>query len=456
MPSVNVKDLIDTSRISAFQVRVFALCGLVILLDGIDYQVIGIVAPRLIQEFGIPRGDLGWVFAGGPLGAAIGGLSCGLLADRIGRQRMLVATTFLFGAATFATTLIHGFAPLLLLRFVTGLGLGGAVPCCIALTSEYAPARRRAAIVSLLWAAFPLGGMTGGFLNAYLIGFLDWRHLFEIWGAVPMAVALFLLLLPESAQFLIVRRPGDPALRRIVSRLTGASAGAATFTTTEERLSGVPLKHLFQNGRAAGTVPLWFAMFIVLGSLTVLAAWTPVLLTPLGFTSSDAALVIAVHGLGSFLGTACAGRLLERFGVTRVVIPTFVMAGLSVLAYGQAGGSGFTTLAAASFATGIFLGIGSSSVIALAAVTYPTAVRSTGIGWAVAMGRFGSVIGPAGMGFMVGAGAGMAQVFGLLGAVLLIAIPFLWLLGRYTQRRQVLDEAVPFDPALAIGPAGTR
>lgn len=146
--SINVATLIDSRPISSFQLYVFLLCGLVVLLDGIDYQVIAIAAPLISRELGIERGVLGWVFAAGPLGAAIGGLTCGLIADRFGRQRTLTATTCLFGVATFATAYASDFASLLTLRFITGLGLGGAVPCFIALTSKYAPRRRRASIVS--------------------------------------------------------------------------------------------------------------------------------------------------------------------------------------------------------------------------------------------------------------------------------------------------------------------
>lgn len=455
MQTINVTELIDKSRISGFQFLVFSLCGLVILLDGIDYQVIGIVAPRLVQEVGTGRGALGWVFGAGPLGAALGGLTCGLLADRFGRRKTLVATTLLFGAATFATAFIGSLEPLLLLRFITGLGLGGAVPCCIALTSEYAPARRRATIVSFLWAAFPLGGMTGGFVNAYFIGVMDWSQLFEIWGVVPMGVAVVLLVfLPESARFLIVRRTGADRVRWIVGRIDPVHANAASFVATEEILEGVPVKHLFQGGRSTGTIPLWFAMFIALGVLTVLAAWTPALLTPLGFTSSDAALILAALGFGSVVGTVCAGWLMELFGVRRVVIPTFVLAGLSVFTFGWAASRGFNALAVATVLTGIFLGLGSASVIALAALAYPTAIRSTGIGWAIAAGRFGSVIGPVCVGLMVGAGTGMTEVFGTLGAILLLALPFIWLLSLYIGRRRVLFDASPLDPTLALSRAG--
>ena len=159
MAAFNITAHINNSPLSSFQIRVFLICALVIFLDGIDYQIIGIVAPLVIKEFGVERSVLGGVFAAAALGAAIGSVLCGSIADRIGRKLTLIGAVTLLGVATAATALAHDVSTLMAIRFITGLGLGGAVPCCVALTSEYAPVRRRAAIVSLLWSAFPLGAM---------------------------------------------------------------------------------------------------------------------------------------------------------------------------------------------------------------------------------------------------------------------------------------------------------
>lgn len=428
---IDVTTLIDEAPLSRFHVTVFLLCAAVVFLDGIDTQVIGIAAPMISAEHGIARALLGWVFSAGTLGATIGALVCGLVADRVGRKTVLVAATVLFGVFTLATTLADGFASLAALRFATGLGLGGAVPCFVALTSEYAPASRRAAAVTLLWAAFPLGGMTGGFLNASLINLLGWRALFVVWGAAPLVVAAAVAVwLPESVRFLLAHRTHSKEIGRIVERLSpGATAGGAVFTAREADLPGFALKHLFVEGRALGTVPLWVISFLVFGALTVIAVWTPALLTAHSFPPADAALVVGFNGLGSFIGTSAAGRLIERFSAARTMIPAFIFAAVALMLYGGSSFA-FTAMAFASLAAGVLLGVSSSSVVALSAAAYPTAIRSTGIGWALGFGRFGSVLGPLAVGAMVGAHWSLVQIWVVLGCVLMLAVPCVWIVSR--------------------------
>jgi len=212
--TVDVTDVIDR-QLSRYQLGVFFLCGMVVVLDGIDTQVVGIGAPLIAKELAIAPALFGWLFSAGTIGAAIGALICGVLADRIGRKRVLILATTIFGLATLATGLAGNFTQLLVWRFVTGLGLGGAVPCFVALTSEYAPARWRPRIVSLLWASFPLGASVGAFINSYIVAYLGWRPLFFLWGATPLAVALILLAaLPESVRFLVARGGRTERVRR--------------------------------------------------------------------------------------------------------------------------------------------------------------------------------------------------------------------------------------------------
>ncbi|MES2260264.1 MAG: MFS transporter [Pseudomonadota bacterium] len=449
--TVDVTRLIDDKPISRFQLGVFLLCAMVVFLDGIDYQIIGLAAPLLIGELGIARSSLGLVFSAGTLGAAIGALSCGLIADRFGRKRVLIATTMLFGLATVATASATGLSSLALVRFVTGLGLGGAVPCLVALTSEYAPKARRATIVSLLWAAFPLGATIGGFVNAYLIHQHGWRTLFYVWGLAPVLAGVVLIVcLPESVRFLLARGARQQAVAAIVARITGQRSEGSTFVTTDEHLAGMPIKHLFKDGRAMGTLPLWAAMFVVLGSLMVITAWTPTLITPHGFTPADAAMIIGINSMGSFIGTCSAGWLIERIGVARCVIPAFIGSAIGVIFFGNAVAS-FEGLAMCSFAVGICLGISSSSGIALSVLVYPTAVRSSGIGLAMAMGRFGAVFAPLAVGLMVSRNASVGDVFFAVSMALLLAVPCIWLLAVYSKRRALLAPQEAPTVALVAG-----
>ena len=438
MAAFNITAHINNAPLSSFQIRVFLICALVIFLDGIDYQIIGIVAPLVIKEFGVERSVLGGVFAAATLGAAIGSVLCGSIADRIGRKLSLVGAVTLLGLATAATALAYDISTLMIIRFITGLGLGGAVPCCVALTSEYAPARRRAAIVSLLWSAFPLGAMCGGFINAALIRQFEWRYLLYIWGFATLLVAVIVLLgLSESVRFLLnAKRPesskNQGAVLKIVRQIGQTDIAQNTPVVALERTTtDASIGHLFDQGRIFGTVPLWAVMFIILGSLTVLASWSPALLVPLGFTPADAALIIGFNGLGSFLGAGIAGRAIERLGLLPSALPGFIGAALAALFYGWAGTASFTTLAAASVFAGFCLGYSSSIGLALAALVYPVTIRSTGIGCAMGAGRIGAVFGPLAVGLMVARGASMFQVFAAVSLALIVALPCIWALSRF-------------------------
>jgi AAHS family 4-hydroxybenzoate transporter-like MFS transporter len=430
-PTINVARLIDQQGITRFQGMIFGLCALVVFLDGIDTQVIGLAAPVLSRQFGFERQLLGWVFSAGTLGATIGAFACGLVADRFGRKTVLVLATAWFGLATLATSAAGSFEALVVCRFLTGLGLGGAIPCFVALTTEYSPARQRATIISLMWSAFPLGGMVGGFINAYLIATWSWQSLFVVWGAVPVLVAgLLAFFLPESIRFLLSRQRSAADIGTIVRRIVPSAVPAdAAYSSDETHLAGLPLRHLFTERRTDKTLLLWAASFLVFGSIVIIPAWAPALLAPLRFAPATAAIIVAFNGLGSFVGTAIAGRLVQRFGVVRSIIPSALFAALGVGLFGLSAGS-LATATAASLIAGLFLGIASSSIVTLSALAYPTAVRSTGIGWSMGWGRCGSVAAPLFVTSMLGAHLAIPEIWSALGAVLVIAAPCIWWLAR--------------------------
>lgn len=429
-PAVSLTDVIDRN-LSRYQVGIFLLCAMVVFLDGIDTQVVGIGAPLIGRELGIGKASFGWVFAAGTLGATIGALACGVIADRLGRKGTLIVATAVFGVFTLATAFVTGYDSLLLCRFATGIGLGGAVPCFVALTSEYAPTNRRATVVSLLWAAFPLGAAVGALINSYIVFAIGWRPLFLLWGAAPLAVAaLHLFVLPESVRFLLTRG-GDPArVAAILNRIEPGSATAGQrFTADEPSMVRKSPAELFSPALRTASWSLSLTALAVFGLLTVAASWMPTLLTPYGFTPAMGAIVVASNGFGSFFGTTSAGFLLERVGVLRCVVPALVGAAVSFTALGIVTGS-FGLVVAASFAAGLFLGVSSSSMLAMAALTYPTAIRSTGVGWAMGMGRFGSVVAPLLVGLTVRAEWPILGVMLALSLVSAAAIPCVLVLAR--------------------------
>jgi len=430
--SFNVSELIDTQPLGAFQVRIVALCALVALLDSLDLQSIGLAAPAMIADLHIRPSSLGAVFSAALAGLALGAFSFGLLADRVGRKAVLVGATVCFGLFTICTALAPNLNVLLVYRFCAGLGLGGAMPSFISLTSEYVPRRLRAPVVAVLWAGFPLGGIVGGVLASWIIPALGWQSVFWVGGVLPLLVgAILVVALPESISFLVATAAPAAHVRRLLRKAFPAAAvpAHATFVLNEERASGVSVLRLFAMGRALGTTVLWISFFIVFMMLVTNSAWAPTLLKREGIEISESALAMAVYNLGAMIGTVVAGWLVVRIGAA-VVLP-IVMVGsavsLGLVGYAAPSAQLVTTLEGLF---GLFLGCGSSGLIALAAIYYPTAIRSTGVGWAMGMGRVGSFAGPLAVGSLVATGLSTVGVFVALGLPALVAAATTVIAGR--------------------------
>jgi AAHS family 4-hydroxybenzoate transporter-like MFS transporter len=426
MPSpstdINVTELIGSRPLSRYQIRIVMLCGFIALLDGFDLQIIGLAAPAIAQLLHIPRASMGGVFSAALAGLALGSFGLGWVADRIGRKRVLVASTLCFGIFTLATPFADSYGTLLLVRFLTGLGLGGAVPCCIALSSEYTPLRKRATIVAFLWTGFPLGGVLGGLLGSWLIPTLGWQWLFWIGGVLPLATSLLLLtLLPESVGYLVSSGAAPARVAAVLKRVCGADLPPdAQFVLGEERTRPGNVGQLFSHGRALATLLIWASFFVVYLQLVANSAWSPILLSHVGVPVASSALAMAAFNFGSVIGTSTAGLLLTRFGGARV-LPVALLG--TLVAYGLVGRAApdVGLIIVLESLVGLFLGCASTSLIALSALSYPTPLRSTGIGWAIGMGRIGSFVGPLFVGALLAREWSVAAIFVALAAPALLA-----------------------------------
>jgi AAHS family 4-hydroxybenzoate transporter-like MFS transporter len=415
---INVQDFLNQNPFSPFQWLIFALCFVIVLLDGFDTAAIGFIAPSLIKEWGVSRPALAPVLSAALLGLAAGALIAGPTADRIGRKVVLTGSVLLFGVACVWSSLSTSLAELTVLRFVTGVGLGAAMPNAVTLMSEYCPDKRRATLTNAMFCGFPLGAALGGFLAAWMIPQWGWRSVLLAGGTVPVLLAiLIVLLLPESVRFLVAKGAAPARIRAALSRISATAADARKFVMTEaaartDGKSGIGL--VVSRPYLAGTVMLWLTYFMGLVIFYALINWMPLLLKDAGFPPQTATRISALFPLGG-VGAVLFGWLMDRYNANLVIAAGFAATAASVFAIGQASGN-VALLAAVVFLAGIMMNTAQSSLPALAAAFYPTEGRATGVSWMLGIGRFGGIAGS----FLVAELA--RRQFGFAGTFTVIAV----------------------------------
>ncbi|MBN6731097.1 3-(3-hydroxy-phenyl)propionate transporter MhpT [Burkholderia multivorans] len=370
------------------------LCFAIALLEGLDLQSVGVAAPRMAHEFRLTVSQMGIAFSAGTFGLLPGAMLGGWLADRIGRKQVLIASVCLFGLLSIATAQVSSFAMLVVVRALTGLGLGGAMPNLIALSSEAVGARSRSSAVAVMYCGIPFGGVIASLIGVLLAGDTEWRHIFYVGGVGPLLLApLLIALLPESRAFLDV-----------------SASGAARAGVRDT---------LFGGGRTGSTLALWISYFCTLIVLYFLLNWLPSLMAAKGLARGQAGIVQIFFNIGSGLGVLGIGMSMDRMRPARVVGGMYAGIVLSLAALAIA--PGLMWLSVAAFAAGMFVVGGQSVLYALAAIYYPTAMRGTGVGSAVAVGRLGSVVGPLAAAELLAMGRSASVVIGASIPVTLVA-----------------------------------
>lgn len=392
---VDVQTFLNENRFSGYQWLVFALCFVIVLLDGFDTAAIGFIAPSLINEWGVTRPALAPVLSAALFGLAAGALSAGPLADRLGRKLVLVGAVLVFGIACLGSAFAGDLTQLTVLRFVTGVGLGAAMPNAVTLMSEYCPDQRRAMLTNAMFSGFPLGAAFGGFLAAWMIPQWGWRSVLVLGGLMPLVlVVLLVLFLPESVRYMVASSQPVERMRAVLSRISASAQQAQSFFMTEAKpaspgQSGLAV--VLSPAYRVGSIMLWLAYFMGLVIFYALINWMPILFKDAGITPKDAALIAALFPLGG-VGAIFFGWLMDRFNGNRIIAVGYALTAASIYASGQvAGNVGLLVLVV--FVAGAIMNTAQSSMPALAAGYYPTQGRATGVAWMLGIGRFGGIAG---------------------------------------------------------------
>jgi AAHS family 4-hydroxybenzoate transporter-like MFS transporter len=430
----DVQKLIDASAFSGVQRWLLTLCFLVVAIDGFDTAIIGFIAPALRVEWHLEIAQLGPLFAAGLFGLMIGSFVVGPFADRYGRKTMLVVAALCFGGASLASAFSTGIRSLTWLRFATGMGLGGAMPTAITLTSEYCPTHRRSSLVTLMFCGFTIGSALGGIAAAQVVTAYGWRPLFLGGGLVPMLLAPMLArILPESVRYLTSRDNRRGQLRATLQRLVpDADLDDAIFTGSHARTSS-PVRILFGSGVLQGTLLLWLAFFMSLLVVYLLSSWMPTLIQRSGTSLKGASLITAMFQVGGTIGAIVLGRLMDKFNPHHVLGIAYIVAGACVTLMGAAATTSWL-MTGAVFGAGFCVSGGQVGANALAAAFYPTACRTTGVSWAIGVGRSGSILGSLMGGAMLARGWSLAAVYGLVAIPTLISGTAILVLGLSRRR----------------------
>ena len=444
---VNLTELMDNCRIGRLQVRVFALCMASLIMDGFDVQVMGFVAPAMLQEWNVPRALLGPVLSAGNLGVLVGALVFSMVADKIGRRPVLIWATLFFAIMTIATSFAQNMQQLLWLRLISGLGLGCIIPNATALVGEFSPKRTRVAWIMCITMGFTLGAAIGGFIARELIPAFGWRSVFVFGGLVPLVVSMAMLWgLPESLQFLAVRKTKLDQLTRWLQQLdpTLRVDSGTEYVTNETSRRGVPLWHLFRDGRALVTVLLWIVNFTNILVLYSLSGWMPTIFTGMGYDQDTAILLGTLPQVGGTIGAFGLAWLVMRGGFTPMLTLTFLVATISIALIGLPGLS-LPTLYLVVFVAGWCIIGGQPGLNALSSSYYPTYLRSTGVGAGLGVGRLGAIIGPYLGGVLIAQNWPPQQLFwaaALPALVSTLIVLTLWFVMGSTPQTQVEGEPV--------------
>jgi AAHS family 4-hydroxybenzoate transporter-like MFS transporter len=439
---VSIAEVLDANRFTPYQAWICFLCFCVVLMDGFDLTAIGVTLPKIADFLQSKPDALGLAVGAGQLGPLLGAIVFGMLADRWGRKRTAAVSAVLFGLFTLLTAFITSVEQLALCRFLAGLGLGGAIPIALAYGCEYAPSRLRASLTTTMYAGMAFGSMGAGLLAAYMLPRFGWQSLYYVGGAVPVVVGfLVALFLPESLAFLVRRGKDEAQVRKIISRIAPSVArdDEVAFCSSEEKLPGVPVKHLFTQGRAFNTVLLWLLFFLSFYLIWILLSWAPTLLRQSGATVRQYSLAFACINLGSAIATITIGRLMDRFDPFRMLKVAFVLAFVSLVFFGVAANSPFIVIAAVSTVTGFFVFGGNSGIMALATISYPPEIRGTGIGWAYAVGKVGSMLAPVVGGMLLSRNWSVSQICGANAVAALLVAGAIVILQRHVSSAGAQD-----------------
>jgi benzoate transport len=422
-----VTSVIDKGKVNGQQLLVIGLCLMFNMLDGFDITAMAVAVNAIGNEMQLGTDQLGLVFSFALGGMMLGAMFLASISDLIGRRKTIILSVVIVGITVLMTGFATALWQLIILRFISGLGAGAMLASQATLAAEYSSSRLRALSVTAVTAGYPLGAMLTGFVASAIIPEHGWRAVFWLGGGLTLAMAVVaLLLLPESLQYLLEKRPAN-ALQKINTILQRLKKPTLTeLPALEQRDQATPdsaianMRALLQSELRVPTLTLWLSFFFCFAALYFLMSWIPKMMVDAGWSSDTGNLAFSLFNLGGVLGTLFLGSLAMRFKLSNVIMVFLLLAAAAMLAFAASPRHELLLLSLIFF-IGLMQQGGFTGLYAVSAKLYPTAIRSTGVGWAIGLGRLGAVVGPAVAGFTIAGGFSMADNFYLFAIPLAIS-----------------------------------
>ncbi|MEM6159275.1 aromatic acid/H+ symport family MFS transporter [Erwinia sp. P6884] len=428
--AIDVRALINQGSLSRFQQRLIILCFAVVAMDGLDIAIMGFIAPALKSSWDVTTSQLGVVISAALAGLALGALFAGPLADRFGRRRIIISSVFFFGFWTLVTAFSRSLEQMMLFRFLTGLGLGAAMPNVGTLVAEYSPERKRAFLITIVFCGFTFGAAGGGFAASWLIPNFGWHAVLIMGGLLPLLlVPLLLMWLPESVRFLIARQGPVAQIRAVVGKLAPDLAQPdSQFVMPEKAQRSGAVRLVVTRPYLSGSMLLWGGYFMGLFLVYLIGSWLPLLVKEMGMTIAQAALVTAMYQAGGTVGSLFAGWMMDRFNANLALAAIYFAGAAGTLAIGYAPVNTLI-LSLIAFSSGFCLNGANTGMNALSASYYPTHARATGSSWMHGVGRTGAILSAFAGAQMLSVGWHITEVFTFLAVVAVLTS--LLLLAKY-------------------------
>jgi len=412
----NLNDFIDKGSITSQQILVVALCFVFNMLDGFDITAMAVVASSVSLDLSLTDDLLGWIFSFALAGMMVGAMVLAPVADIIGRRSLIILSLMLVGVSIFLTSKADNLTLFIILRFVSGMGAGALLACQASLAAEYSPEKYRALSVALVTAGYPTGAMMTSVVADYILPDYGWRTMFVFGGLITIGmVVVAWLMIPESLKYLLEKRPTNALVKinTILQKLKHAPIDHLPELIKSDEKKATLLNNmrmLLSPKYRTLSLTLWTAFFCAFGTLYFLMSWLPKLMENAGFDASAGRDAFLYFNLGGVIGIYLLGFLSIRLKLTNLIFNLSIASAISMVAFAFAPNE-LNTLLVLLFMIGVLQQSAFTGLYGAAAKAYPTEIRSTGVGWAIGLGRTGAVVGPALAGYLILAGYDMSANF---------------------------------------------